>query len=479
MPFPMFAGVCRFQARFRRAVAGGPPMARFRPPARLAAICLALMLPLQQARAQSILRDAETEALLHDMATPLVKAAGLDPKNVDIALVGDNSINAFVMNGQVVYLNAGLINTADNANQVQGVIAHELGHVTGGHAISGEQGAKAAGGISLLSLLIGAAAMAAGGGEAGMAAIMAGQSAAMGKYLSFSRAQESQADAAGAAFLSGAGISGRGSIEFFKKLEAEGYRRGYSQADQDPFLSTHPLEGDRIAVLQEVYQKDPAWTRPSDPALEARFRRAKAKLYGYLAEPEQTLIAYPVTDTSVPGRYARAYAWHKEAYLDRAMGEVDALLKDAPNDPYFLELKGQILTEAGKPLDALAPLRRATELTGNQPLIATTFGHALVATEDPKYLPEAQRVLKAAVARDRENPDAWYQLGLIYNLRGDTPRARLASAEQQVLRGDWPQAAASAEAAEEGLPKGSPDWLRAQDIAMQARAQIERKRKRK
>lgn len=447
--------------------------------ARGAAFVLALLLPLQQAVAQSILRDAETEALLRDMSAPLVKAAGLDPKNVDIVLVGDNSINAFVMNGQVVYLNAGLINTADSANQVQGVIAHELGHITGGHAISGEQGAKAAGGISLLSLLIGAAAIAAGGGEAGMAAMMAGQSAAMGKYLAFSRAQESQADAAGAAFLAGAGISGRGSIEFFKKLEAEGYRRGYSQADMDPFMSTHPLEGDRIATLQETYQKDPAWTRPSDPALEARFRRAKAKLFGYLSDPQLTHATYPDSDTSVPARYARAYAWHKEAFLDRAIGEADALLKDAPNDPYFLELKGQILTEAGKPAEALAPLRRATELTGNQPLIATAFGHALVATEDPANLAEAQRVLKAAVARDRENPDAWYQLGQIYNQTGDMPRARLASAEMQVMREAWPQALSSAEAALDSLPKGSPDWLRAQDIAMQARAAIERARKRK
>ncbi|MBC2664608.1 M48 family metalloprotease [Novosphingobium flavum] len=451
----------------------------FRFLSRAAAVLIAAGLSINAAAAQSILRDAETEALFRDMASPLVKAAGLDPKNVDVALVGDRSINAFVMNGQTVYLNAGLIEVADTANQVQGVIAHELGHVTGGHAISGEQSAKEAGTISLLSLLLGAAAAVAGGGEAGMAAMMAGQSAAMGKYLSFSRAQEAQADAAGASFLSGAGITGKGSIEFFKKLEAEGYRRGYSQADQDVFLSTHPLEGDRIAVLQESYQKDPAWLRPSDPALEARFRRAKAKLYGYLAEPEDTLKAYPLTDNSVPARYARAYAFHKEAYLDKAMGEVDSLLREAPQDPYFLELKGQILLEAGKPVDALAPLREATELTGNQPLIATTFGHALVATEDAKNLAEAQRVLKAAVARDRENPDAWYQLGVVYAMNGDMVRARMASAEQQVMAGRWAEANASAQAAMAGLPKQSPDWLRAQDISYQASAQIERGKKRK
>lgn len=448
-------------------------------PARIIATAIALLLPVETAYAQSVLRDAETEALFHDMATPLVTAAGLDPRNVDVVLVGDPEINAFVVNGQAVYLNAGLINAADSANQVQGVIAHELGHITGGHAISGEQGAKAAGNISLLSLLLGVAAAAAGGGEAAMGVMMAGQQAALGKYLAFSRGQESQADAAGAQFLAKAGISGRGSIEFFKKLANQAYRMGYAQSDMDAFMSTHPLEGDRIATLQDSYEKDPAWNRPSDPALEARFRRAKAKLYGYLAPPQDTLKAYPVTDNSVPARYARAYAWHKEAFLDKAMAEADALLQTAPNDPYFLELKGQILLESGKPAEALVPLRRATELTANQPLIATTFGHALVATEDPQNLAEAQRVLKAAVARDRENPDAWYQLGVVYAANGDMPRAQLASAEQQAMTDRYPEALRNAEAAESALPKGSADWLRAQDIAMQSRAAIERARKRR
>ncbi|MFM5931842.1 MAG: M48 family metalloprotease [Novosphingobium sp.] len=440
---------------------------------------IAGVLSVQSAQAQSVLRDAETEDLFRDMARPLVIAAGLDPNNVDVVLVNDPSINAFVVAGQAVYLHSGLINSADSANQVQGVIAHELGHITGGHAISGEQGAKEANGISLLSLLLGVAAAAAGGGEAAMGVIMAGQQAALGKYLAFSRTQESAADAAGAQYLSKAGITGRGSVEFFKKLANQAYRAGYSQKELADFMSTHPLEADRIATLQDTYTKDPAWTRPSDPALEARFKRVKAKLFGYLAKPEQTLYSYPVTDNSLPARYARAYAWHKEAFLDKAMAEADALLKQAPDDPYFLELKGQILLESGKPLDALPPLRRATDITANQPLIATTFGHALVATEDPKNLAEAQRVLKAAVARDRENPYAWYQLGVVYAANGDMPRAQLASAEQQVMTLRYPEALRNAEAAESSLPKGSADWLRAQDIAMQARAAIERGRKRR
>ena len=444
-------------------------------PIALAPVALAASQP---AAAQSILRDAETEALLQEMATPLIAAAGLDPRNVDVVLINDSSVNAFVAGGQAVYINSGLINAAGSANEVQGVIAHELGHVTGGHAIS-DGGGKAATGISLLSLLLGAAAAAAGAGDAAMGVLMAGQQAAMGKYLAFSRGQESSADAAGAQFLSKAGITGRGSIAFFKKLENMATRAGYRQNDDDAFYSTHPMTGDRIATLQDTYEKDPAWNRTSDAVLEARFQRTRAKLYGYLAKPSDALTAFPVTDNTVPARYARAYAWHKDAQLDKAMAETDALLRAAPVDPYFLELKGQILLEAGKPGEALQYLRRATDITQNQPLIATTFGHALIATEEPKNFAEAERVLKAAVARDRENPFAWYQLGVVYAANGDIPRARLASAEQQVMELRMPQALSSAEAAEAALPKGSADWLRAQDIAMQARAAIERQRKRK
>lgn len=438
----------------------------------------ALALVAQPASAQSILRDAETEALLKDMARPLVTAAGLDPANVDIVLINDSSVNAFVAGGQAVYIHSGLINEASSAEEVQGVIAHELGHVTGGHAIN-DGASKAATPISILSLLLGAAAAAAGGGDAALGVFMAGQQMALGKALAFTRGQEASADAAGAQYLSKAGLSGRGSVNFFKKLQGLEMRHGYTRTYDTEFYSTHPMTGDRIATLQDTYEQDPAWARPEDPALAARFARIKAKLFGYLAEPKSTLQVYPLSQADVPAHYARAYAFHKEAFLDKAMAETDALLAKAPVDPYFLELKGQILLEAGKPVDALGPLRRATELSGFQPLIATTFGHALIATENQANFVEAERVLKAAVARDRENPFAWYQLGVVYGARDDIPRARLASAEQQVLQLDYRAALQNAQAAEAGLPAGTPDWLRAQDIAMQARAAIEQQGKRR
>jgi len=447
--------------------------------ARAAALAAVAILAVQPASAQSILRDAETEALFRDMSAPLIKAAGLDPKNVDIVLVNDSSINAFVAGGQAVYINSGLIGEADSANQVQGVIAHELGHVTGGHAIAGADAAKGATGISLLSMLLGVAAAVAGAGDAALGVMAAGQQAALGKYLSFSRTQESAADAAGASYLSKAGISGHGSLEFFKKLQQEEMRYGYRETDESAFYSTHPSSGDRLTRLTETYSVDPAWKKPDDQELERRFQLVKAKLYGYIAEPRLTFTAYPETVKTEPARYARAYAFHKQALMDKAMAEADALLKDEPDNPYFLEIKGQILLESGKPQEALEPLRRATTLTANQPLIATTFGHALLATEDKANYAEAARVLKAAVARDRDNPFAWYQLGMVYAAQGDTPRAQLASAEQQALNREMPRALSSAQMALAGLPKGSPDWLRAQDIAFEARASIEKDRKRR
>ena len=427
----------------------------------------------QPAAAQSILRDAETEAFLREISAPLVEAAGLEPGNVDIVLINDPSINAFVAGGQAVYIHSGLIDAADTANEVQGVIAHELGHVTGGHVIRIGEGYQAATTISILSMLAGIGAALAGSGDAAMGIMAAGQQAALGKFLAFSRTQEASADAAGAQYLSKAGISGKGSLAFFGKLLNMEFRRGVSQSDEAGFYRTHPLSGDRISKLREVYIVDPAWDAPLDEEWERKFQRIKAKLHGYVAKPEFTYRDYPESDTSTPALLARAYAYHKDARIERALEAADTLIAREPEDPYFLELKGQVLLESGRVEEAIEPLRRAVELTRAEPLIAAMLGHALIATEDQSNFEEAERVLRAAVGRDRYNPFAWYQLGVVYAARGDMARARLASAEQQVMNRQYPLALRSAMAAEAQLPYGSPDWLRAQDIAHEARALME------
>jgi predicted Zn-dependent protease len=440
-------------------------------------LLLSFLFLVPQAMAQQILRDAETEALFNEISAPLVEAAGLDPRNVQVLLINDPEINAFVAGGQIVWVHSGLVAKADNVNQLQGVIAHELGHIEGGHIVRFGEGVKVATGITLLSLLLGAAAMAAGGGEAGMGIMAAGQQAAMGKFLAFSRNQESSADLAGARYLSKAGISGKGSIAFFKELQNQEFRLAIPQTDG--YARTHPLSGERMAVLNEVYQKDPAWDKPVDPELEARFQRVKAKLVGFVSDSGQTLRQYPESDTSLPARYARAYAWHKSAYPDKALQEVRGLLAGASDDPYFLELEGQVLLESGRPKEAIPPLRRAVAETGSQPLIAALLGHALVATENDDNLAEAERVLKSAVNKDRDNPFAWYQLGVVYARQGDTARAALATAERYQMTGQPELALRSAEAAMVGIKQGTPDWLRAQDISMVARVAADRNKKKR
>ena len=443
----------------------------------LGVVVLIGTLAIQPASAQQVLRDAETEAFLSDLSKPLFSAAGLDPRNGQVLLINDPSINAFVAGGQIVWIHSGLLTSAENANQIQGVVAHEIGHIEGGHIIRSSEGIKQATGITILSMVLGAAAVAAGGVEAGMGIIGAGQQAAMGKYLAFSRTQESSADLAGARYLAKTGISGKGSVAFFKKLQNLEYRYRLREDLDDGYASTHPLSSERITMLNEIYQADPAWNAVTPPAVEARFQRIKAKLFGYVNDQQQTLRNYPESDRSIPAHYARAYAWHKAAYPDKALAEANALLALQPHDPYFLELKGQILLESGKPDEAIPTLREAVRLTNSQPLIAVLLSHALIASEDQRNFAEAEQVLRAAVNKDRDNPFAWYQLGIVYEHRGDSARAALATAERYSLEGNQPLAKRNAETAMAGLKEGTADYLRAQDIAMAAKGQMDRGKK--
>jgi len=454
------------------------PLARL---ARLVMLVLVLsMAAVRPAYAQqgdscpSVLRDTETERLFKDMARPIIVAAGLDPNSVNVVLLNDPEINAFVATGQTVYVQSGLLEATDNVNQLQGVVAHELGHVVAGDSIRSGQGAKQATGISILSLVLAAAAMAAGAGDAGMGIMMAGQRAAEGEFMAFTRGQEATADASAARFLSKAGISGKGILEFFGKLQNQEYRLAiYSK---DSFDRDHPLNSERITALGQTLRSDPAYNKPTDPELEARFQRVKAKLMGYV-DPKLAVLKYPEKDQSVPGHYARAYAYHLGGYPDKAQAEADALLATDPHDPYFLELKGQILLEDGKPADAIVPLREAVQRSGDAPMIAAMLGHALVATEDPKNLTEAKQILKVAVNKDNQDPFAWLQLGIIYDREGDAARAALATAERSNLEDQPKMALASAQMAMKGIPPGTPDYLRAQDIAMVSRAELAKKDK--
>ena len=296
------------------------PLARF-----VRLLMLALMLSLAAVRpafaqddssgGPSVLRDSETELLFRDVSRPLIKAGGLDPDSVEVVLLNDPEINAFVDRGQTVYIQSGLLMAADNVNELQGVVAHELGHVVGGHSIRLQQGVNVATGITVATMILGALAIAAGAGDAAMGLMMAGQQAALGKLLAFTRTQEATADASAMKYLHAAGISGKGMLQFFAKLQNQEYRLAiYSK---DSYDRTHPLSSERIQALRQGFEADPAWNKPVDPSLEARFERVKAKLYGF-ADPKQAVIKYPESDLSIPGHYARAYAYHVGGYPDKS-----------------------------------------------------------------------------------------------------------------------------------------------------------------
>ena len=310
-----------------------------------------------------------------------------------------------------------------------------------------------------------------------MAILGLGQTAAMGKFLAFNRDQESRADQAGALYLSKAGLSGKGSIEFFKKLQNQEFRLAIPQNNE--YVRTHPLSSTRINNLLAVYERDAAWDAPPSKALQARFERIKGKLIGFVEEPGIVMQRYPERMTSAPARYARAYAWHRSGFPDQAMAEAASLVASAPNDPYFLELQGQILLESGKVAESLPVLRRAVAFAPNEPMILTLLGHALVTSEDPDLQAEAEPLLKKSVSLDRENPFSWYQLGVIYDRRGDKPRAALAAAERFSLEGNAMGAMMNARLAHAGLRPGTPDYIRADDIMLVAGDALEQLRRRK
>ncbi|MFZ5609855.1 MAG: M48 family metalloprotease [Pseudomonadota bacterium] len=431
---------------------------------------LGLLLSLQPAWSQSFLSDAETEHFLRETMRPIFVVAGLEPRSVRFFIINDPSLNAFVAAGQNIFIHTGLILQTDNVGQVIGVLAHETGHITGGHNVRRQEGVQKPTAIAIASMLLGVAAIAAGAGDAGIGIISGGQQAATRSYLSFSRAQESSTDQAGARFLEKAGLSGRGMVETFRKFATSEYLIG---VPQDPYVRTHPLSSDRVARLEAVVSRSPYYDKPDDPHAVAAYERIKGKIEGFLFAPDATLRKYPASNGSVRARYARAYAYHKAVEIDKSMAEIDSLLGETPDDPYYLELKGQLLLENGLVREALAPLRRAVEVFPDEPQIRTLLGRTLLATEDPALRKEAIYELERAVDMDEESPFTWYQLGIAYNLEGDQGSASLAAAFQAAMSGQLAPTLINARRAVEMLPKGTPKWQRAQDLLVDAQNYME------
>ncbi|MGI8841751.1 MAG: M48 family metalloprotease [Caulobacteraceae bacterium] len=411
----------------------------------------------------SIIRDTEIEDILHQEADPIFTAAGLDPKSVKIHIIGDKTLNAFAAGGQQLFLNSGLIVETKTPNQLIGVIAHETGHIAGGHiARSGDAGHAALGPL-LLGIGLGVLAAAAGAPDAAAGLVFSSSYFSELSMLGYSREQEARADQAAVTYLEKAGESGRGLVEFFNNFR---YQEVFDDEKKYPFFRDHPLTDDRIEALAARVNQQPHAGAVDSPELIAEHAIMRAKLEGFLNGPGPTFIEYPESDQSFPARYARAIAYYKETETAKAIAAIDALIAERPADPYLWELKGQVLFEAGRPKEAEGAHRKSVELKPGAPLLLINLGQTLMAENDPRRLDEAIADVRRALGEEPDNALGWRLLAEAYDSRGDGGMARLAAAEQNFYLGQLLEARTFAVHARELLKKDTPEWRRANDIIL-------------
>ena len=442
---------------------------------RACAILIAVLLivrPVYEARAAdaspNFIRDAEAENTLRMLATPIFQAAGLDPQAVTLNIILDPSLNAFVAGGQNMFFHTGLLTRVETPRQLIGVIAHETGHIAGGHLSRMENTISDTMPVAILGVLLGAAVGAASGrGEAATAIALGSQDIATRNILSFSRMQEASADQAGIKFLDMTQQSARGMLEFMELL---GDQELLISIKQDPYVRTHPLTRDRVAAFREAVQKSPWSDQPTRPEFEEPFRRMRAKLFAYLQPPIRTFQRYKETDTAIDARYARAIAAYRKPDLNMALPLMDGLIAERPADPYFYEMKAQMLFENARGGESIPVYKQAVALLPENALIRIELAQAEVEQDDPVLLADAETNLTSALEKERENAEGWRQLGIVYGKKGDEGMASYAMAEDALLEGRPKDAIYLANKAERLLKKGGPIWLRLQDIKERAEA---------
>ena len=419
-----------------------------------------------QAQALPVIRDAEIEQLLRDYSQPVLRAAGLAKQNIQVVILNDRSFNAFVADAHRIFVNAGAILDSTTPNQLIGVLAHETGHIAGGHLSRLRDQVARAQTVAIIAMLLGIGAVVAASrsgqnvGDAS-AAILGPQSAIQRSLLSYVRSQEEQADRAGIKFLTATQQSPKGMYETFKRLADQML---FMSRGVDPYVQTHPMPTERVAGLEALAKTSPYWDKPDAPALQLRHDLARAKLSGFLDRGDTVARRYPINDQSLPARYARAIATYRHGDLRNAITQIDALIHVQPNNPYFHELKGQALLEGGKPNEAIAPLRRAVQLAPTPALIQVLLAHAINATNNPKLADEAINLLRTALLKEPEVPEAYTQLAMAYGRKGDLAQADLASAQAAFTSGDYKTAKLLATRAKTRFAVGSPGWVKADDI---------------
>jgi len=449
------------------------PKCRFVRNAIVFACSAALALPIltapaeAQRRGLSLVRDAETEALLRDYARPIFKAAGIAHSEPEIILVNDKTFNAFVPDSRRMFINIGVLLEAETPNEVIGVIAHESGHIAGRHLVRLRAAASNAQIMSVIATVLGAGAAAAGAaagsGQAATGGVAAAASAgSIGKrsLLSYQRGEEAAADRAALKYLNATGQSARGMLKTFQRMsEQQLFARQYA----DPYAQSHPMAQERYSGLLNEAQKSKYFDKPDDYVLQYRHDLVRAKLLAYTSHPSTTLRAYPRSDKSPAAQYARAVAAMKSRGKG-ALKQIDALIRTQPNNPYYYELKGQTLLEGGDPKAAIAPFRKALSYKPKEPQFLVWLGYALVGANNPAYLPEAERVLKQAIQRDPNSGVAYSQLAIAHGRQGERAEADLATAKGLMVNGEFKSAKRYAARAQKSLKRGTPAWLQADDI---------------
>ena len=426
-------------------------------------LALAAASPVQgKAKQLRFIRDAEVENIIRAYATPLFHAAGLNPQAIDVYLVNDSRLNAFVLPGLNMFIHTGLLMRAEDPLQLIGVIAHETGHLAAGHTATRQESLRRSTQGVIASYVLGlAAALASGRPQLGQAVIAGGQDIALKNLLNYTRGQESAADQAAIRLLNGTGQSPRGLLEFLRIL---GGQEVLLLSNQDPYLRSHPLTQDRVRFLEQQVRESPYGEAPANPRFVALHARMRAKLTGFLLPMEQVLRHYPESDHSLPARYARAIALYRKSDLAGALALTEALIAEHPDDPYFRELKGQMLFENGRLAEALPAYRAAVRLLPESPQLRLALAQILIEFNDPALDQKALGSLAETLRQEPSNSFAWRLSAIAYGRRGDVGLTALALAEAALARGRASEARQQAVRAQKILAEHSAGWLRAGDI---------------
>lgn len=439
------------------------PKRVYRAAAMLAGVAAMFVADVASAQSLRLIRDTEIEETIKAESAPVLRASGLNPDAVHFYLVADKELNAFVAAGQNIFLHTGLIEETETPNQLLGVIAHEAGHISGGHAVRSGDMQRAGMVPFLLTMGMGIAAAVAGQGQVGAALMASSSYFGTLSALSYSRVQEAAADQAAISSLEQAGLSSRGLVEFFENFR---YQEIFSEQKKYQFFRSHPLSSERIEALRRRAEDQSHYSAVDSAEALERHNIVKAKLQAFLSPPQQTFIRYQDRDTRYVARYARAIAYYQSGEAEKALTAIDKLIEEHPDNPYLWELKGQVLFENARTAEAVVAHARSIELKPTAPLLRVNYAQSLIALNDKARLDEAIAQLNRALSVENDNSFAWRLMSQAYDTLERPGPARLAAAEAKFADGNLAEARAFAMRAREYLTKDTPDWRRATDIVL-------------